>query len=63
MKTETKKKILALLLSIGSVAGVLGFFLLLFFYPDLGYVWMVISIVCVIYLGYKIWLKKLNNKK
>jgi hypothetical protein len=57
-----KNKLLALLISIGTVSGIFGFFLLLFYYPTLGYAWMVISWLCIIYLGYKIWLKKLNNK-
>jgi hypothetical protein len=58
-----KNKILAILLSIGTVSGIFGFFLLLFYYPTLCYLWMVISIVLIIYAGYKIWLKKLNQKK
>ncbi len=58
-----KNKILALLISLGGVIGMFGIFLLLFFYPNLCWVYIVLSTLFLIYQGYHFWLKKLNDKK
>ena len=57
-----KNKILALLISLGSTLIIFGVILLLFFYPNLYWVYISISILFLIYQGYEFWLKKLNRK-
>lgn len=56
-----KNKILALLISLGSTIGIIGVFLLLFFFPNLCWVYISLSTLFLIYQGYQFWLKKLNN--
>jgi hypothetical protein len=57
-----KNKILALLLSLGSVVVLLGLFLLLFIYPETCWFYISASMLCLVYQLYKHWLKKLNDK-
>ena len=57
-----KNKILALLISLGGVIAMFGVFLLLFFYPNLCWVYISLSTLFLIYQGYGFWLKKLNDK-
>lgn len=63
MSKVIKNKILALLISLGGVIGMFGVFLLLFFYPNLCWVYISLSTLFLIYQGYDFWLKKLNDKK
>jgi len=57
-----KNKILALLISLIIVIGMIGIFLLLFFFPQLCWVYITLSTLFLIYQGYAFWLKKLNDK-
>ena len=57
-----KNKILALALSLGTIFLVLGYFALIFTYNFLCYLHIAGCFIYIAYVGYKIWLKKLNKK-
>lgn len=57
-----KNKLLALLLSLGSVVVLLGLFILLFIFPETCWFYIGVSMLFLVYQIYKHWLQKLNDK-